>query len=62
MLDKLPFLASTRFWAIIVMALAIWGGALGWLPADLVSFVELVTAGHIGIRTTDRAFENFKKK
>jgi len=57
-----PFLKSTRFWAVVIMALAIWGGSLGWLPADLVTFVEMVTAGHVGLRTVDRFSEPPKKK
>lgn len=61
-MEKFPFLKSTRFWAIVVMSLAIWLGSYGWMPVELVEFIKLVTAGHVGIRTVDRFAENVGKK
>ena len=62
MIEKLPFLGSTRFYALVLMGLAIWGGALGWLPVELVDFVTLVAGGHVGLRSLDRFGENVGKK
>lgn len=60
--EKLPFLGSVRFYKIVVAALAIWFGGLGWIPQELVAFLVTVTGASVIVRTTDRAFENFNKK
>lgn len=62
LLKAFPFLGSNRFWAAVLMGLAIWFGGYGWIPVELVDFVKLVTGAHIGIRTIDRFSENVGKK
>jgi len=62
LLSLFPFLGSNRFWAMVLMGLAIWGGSLGWLPQDLVDFVMLVAGGHVGIKSLDRFSEQLGKK
>lgn len=62
MFKYLPFLKSTRFYAAVLMALAIWFGNYGWLPVELVEFIKLVTGTHIGLRSLDRFSEKLGKK
>lgn len=57
-----PFLKSTRFWAVVLIGLVVWFGSYGWIPEEVVAFVYTVAGGHVGIRSLDRAFENFSPK
>jgi len=61
-MGNFPFLKSNRFWALVLFGVAIWFGDLGWFPAELVAFIQTVTAGHIGIRSLDRLGESIGKK
>jgi len=60
-MDKLlklfPFLGSTRFWAIVVLALAMLLKSWNLLPAELMDFLMVVCGSHVGIRSLDRAME-----
>ena len=62
MVKNFPFLRSTRFWAVVIFALAIWLGDAGVMPAELVAFLQTVTGGHVGLRTIDRFGETVGKK
>ena len=59
MLDKFPFLTSTRFWAVVLIAIAGYLQSAGftWDPNALGTALKIVAGGHIGIRTLDRASE-----
>lgn len=48
------FLESTRFWAIVAFALAMWLNDLSLISENLFGFIATVCGGHIGIRTIDR--------
>jgi hypothetical protein len=58
----MPFLKSTRFWALVLIGLSIWFNQLGWIPAELQAFIYTVAGGHVGLRTIDRFSENINKK
>jgi len=45
---------STRFWALLALALAIYLNDQNLISDNLASFIFTVGAGHIGIRTVDR--------
>jgi len=60
--DKLEFLTSNRFWALVLLGLSIWFHSIGWIPVELASFIEVICGGHIGIKTLDRFSEKFGKK
>ena len=58
----LKFLTSNRFHALLLMGLAIWAHSLGWIPAELMAFLELVLGGHIVVRSVDKLGESIGKK
>lgn len=59
-METFPFLKSTRFWSVIVIATAITLQAHGYIPKELVEFLQLVLGSHIVIRTVDRFAEQKK--
>lgn len=61
-LDRLPFLESTRFWALILIGVSIALSDAGVVTQTFMDFVWTVAGGHIGIRTADRFAEQFGKK
>ncbi len=60
--EALPMLSSTRFWAIVVMALAVWLHAEELIPFELMTFLEMIFGGHVGLRTIDRTAELLSKR
>lgn len=61
LLKIFPFIASTRFWAIVIVGLAMLLNSKGFIPEELYYFIWTVCSGHVGIRSLDRAFEQFAK-
>lgn len=61
-MDKLKFLESTRFWAVVVIALAMLLKDYSLISQELFNFVATVAGGHIGIRTIDRGTEKIGSK
>lgn len=58
--EKLPFLGSTRFWAIVMVGISMWLHDANLISRNLSDFVFIVCSGHIGIRTIDRFAEKAK--
>lgn len=59
---KLKFLESTRFWAVIVIALAMLLKDYSIISPELFNFLATIAGGHIGIRTIDRGTEKIGSK
>ncbi|MFI5222662.1 MAG: hypothetical protein ACHQX3_00205 [Nitrospirales bacterium] len=51
------FLYATRFWALVIGALALYAKNKGWIGSAEMEMIATITAGFIGIRTVDRATE-----
>lgn len=62
LLETFPFLKSTRFWAVVAIAVSMQLGALGLLTREVVEFIYVIAGGHIGLRTIDKVSENLGKK
>jgi len=58
LLKLFPFLGSTRFWAVVLIALSILLSSYGLIPDELKNFVLTIAGGHIGIRSWDRGMES----
>ena len=59
--EKLLFLTSTRFWALILIAIVkVLEGQMIISP-DLANALYLIFAGFIGVRTVDRSAEKIGK-
>lgn len=61
-MSDMSFLKSNRFQALIVLAIFFVLGQYNILPAEIVAAITTVLAGHIGIRTIDRAAEKIGNK
>lgn len=61
-MTKLKFLESTRFWAVVVIAVAMLLKDYSLISAELFNFIATVAGGHIGIRTLDRGAEKIGSK
>lgn len=51
------FLKSSRFQALVALAIVFLLGQYGILPDEIVTAFATILGGHIGIRTIDRATE-----
>ena len=60
LLKYLPFLRSTRFWTVVVIALAMLLNEHKILSDDITGFILTIGFSHIGIRTIDKATEKSK--
>lgn len=60
-LEKLPFLGSTRFWALVIIGVATALQDAGAIGEGLMQSIMFVCGGHIGVRTVDRMGENLGK-
>lgn len=54
---KLEFLTSTRFWALIVGAIALYCKTKGFIGDSEMILIETIMGGFITIKTIDRAGE-----
>jgi len=55
--DILRIFKSTRFQALVLLAVIFFAGDMGWLSGELVQAFALILGGHVGIRTVDRFSE-----
>lgn len=53
-MEHLKFLTSTRFWAVVIIALSFQLSDMGLISDRLFEFLSMIAGGHIGIRTVDR--------
>jgi len=56
-MDKIDFLTSTRFWAIVLGALSIYLKSKGIIGPDEMQLIATITAGFTVVRTADRFSE-----
>jgi hypothetical protein len=59
--DKLAFLSSTRFWALLLMSAATVLSNEGYITQGVLEGLQLLLGGFITVRSVDRASEQFKK-
>lgn len=57
MSESLAFLRATRFWAMVLAALSVYGQAKGWIGQPEMLLIATITAGFTVVRTIDRATE-----
>lgn len=62
MKEKLLFLTSARFWAIVIGAVSIYGKSKGWLGDPEMMLIATITAGFTVVRTADRFSETIADK
>ena len=62
MIEKLEFLQSTRFWALVIGAISIYAQTKGWIGEPEMLLIATITAGFTAIRTLDRAGEKIGGK
>lgn len=55
------FVTSTRFWVMVIGALAIYGQQKGWLGEAEMQLIATLSGLFIGIRTVDRIGEQLAK-
>lgn len=53
-MNHFKFLLSTRFWAVVIIALSFQLSDMGLISDRLFEFLSMIAGGHIGIRTIDR--------
>lgn len=54
MLEKLNFLSSTRFWALVIGALSVYAQSKGYIGEPEMALIATLTAGFTLVRTVDR--------
>jgi hypothetical protein len=62
MSEKFAFLTSTRFWALIIGAVAIYMSQEGIISEALSQLITTVSAVFIGIKSVDRFSEQMGSK
>jgi hypothetical protein len=62
MKNKLAFLTSTRFWALVGIAIIGVLNAEGILATDISMALITILSGFIGIRTVDRSVDKLSAK
>lgn len=60
--DKLAFLSSTRFWALLLASVFTTLGSEGYITPGVLEGIQMLLAGFVGIRSVDRFAEQFKKQ
>ncbi len=55
--EKLQFLTSSRFWAIVIGALSIYAQSKGWIGEPEMILIATIMGGFTAIRTVDRFAE-----
>jgi hypothetical protein len=53
----LPFLKSTRFWSLVILAVLYYLNSKGLMAQDIFNALAIIIGGHAGIRTIDRFAE-----
>jgi len=59
--EKLTFLTSNRFWAVVIAAVVLYLSNKGILGMSETVFLETILAAFVGIRTVDRFSERIGK-
>jgi len=59
--EKLAFLKSRRFWALVLIAIVKVLDTEGIIPGTIASGIIMVLSGFVGIRTIDRFSEKVSK-
>lgn len=57
MLQKLEFLTSTRFWALIIGAFSVYLNNKGWIGEAEMQLIATITGIFITIKTVDRTVD-----
>lgn len=52
---QLLFLTSTRFWSVVLIALATWLVKDGYITESLGTFLQTIAGGYTIIRTVDKS-------
>jgi len=53
-MEKLEFLKSTRFWALVIGAVTLYLQGKGIIGESELTLIGTIVAGFIGVRTIDR--------
>ena len=53
-MEKLDFLKSTRFWALVIGAVTLYLQSKGFIGESELTLIGTIVAGFIGVRTVDR--------
>ena len=53
-MEKLDFLKSTRFWALVIGAVTLYLQSKGIIGESELTLIGTIVAGFIGVRTVDR--------
>jgi len=53
-MEKLEFLKSTRFWALVIGAVTLYLQGKGIIGESELTLIGTIVAGFIGVRTVDR--------
>jgi len=53
-MEKLEFLKSTRFWALVIGAVTLYLQSKGFIGESELTLIGTIVAGFIGVRTVDR--------
>ena len=53
-MEKLEFLKSTRFWALVIGAVTLYLQSKGIIGESELTLIGTIVAGFIGVRTVDR--------
>lgn len=56
-MDNFLFLKSTRFWVMVIGAVAFYLETKGFIGEAEMKLIETLAVGFIGVRTIDRATE-----
>lgn len=60
-MERLDFLGSTRFWVMVLGAVAVYLEAKGWLGEAERNLIATIVAGFITVRTVDRLGEKVSR-
>ena len=55
------FLKSNRFWIMVAGAVAVYLQSKGYIGEEEMKLLVTISGGFIGVRSLDRAFEQFNK-
>lgn len=56
-MNTFAFLRATRFWALVIGALAVYAKLKGWIGEAEMALIATITGGFVAVRTVDRATE-----
>lgn len=62
MSKKFEFLKATRFWAMIITAIAVYLSQTGVIDESLAQLIATISGGFLAVKTLDRASETLSNK